>query len=38
MSQPEHFEMLIIGSGEGGNTWRGTWPNQGTARPSLNAS
>ena len=24
---PEHYDILILGSGAGGNSWRGTWPN-----------
>jgi hypothetical protein len=38
MSQPERFEILVLGSGEGANIWLGTWRNPGIVRPSWNAN
>ena len=38
MSQPEHFEMLVLGSGEGGKFLAWHMANQGAEPPSSNAS
>jgi hypothetical protein len=38
MSQPEHFEMLVLGSGEGGKYLAWHTAKSGTGPPSSNAS
>jgi hypothetical protein len=39
MSQSEHYEMLVLGSGEGGkNFCLGTWPSRDIALPSSSAN
>ena len=40
MSQPEQFEVLILGSGQGGKLlayWLGIWRDRGGGQPSWNA-
>jgi hypothetical protein len=38
MSQPERFDTLVLGSGEGANISRGTWRNPGIVPPLWNAN
>src|SRR4029077_14944911 len=37
MSQPERFEVLILGSGQGGKLLVGIWRDRGDGPPSLSA-
>ena len=37
MSQPEQFEVLILGSGRGESYWLGIWRDRGGGQPSWNA-
>jgi hypothetical protein len=38
MSQPEQFEVLILGSGQGGESyWLGIWRDRGDGLPSWSA-
>jgi hypothetical protein len=37
MSQPERFEVLILGSGQGASYWLGIWRDRGGGLPLSSA-
>jgi len=35
---PEHFDAIVLGTGQAGNRWPWTWPGPVAGPPSSNAS